>query len=630
MERIPGYRTIRRLGSGGMAEVFLVEREADGTRAAMKRLLPAYRDSDVMRRRFSHESRTTGSLNHPNIIKVIDYFETDDDCALVVEYIEGPSLDDLIEQSRVFPPIPAAMIAREILKALECAHAAGIVHRDLKPSNVLFRLDGTPVVTDFGIAYAPELTRLTQSGHLMGTPAYMSPEQASGEKVDPRADIYSTGAIVYEMLAGQPAFAGDSTAAVFMNILGGSRRDLFELNPTVDEQMEGIVDRCLAKDPEARFQDAATALRAVTGYLEGRLQPGDAGSLKRLVEDPPGAFTELHSRSSAAFVADAEKVLGRSRSGLELAHMQLSRALFLTPDDPAIQTRLRELSARLNISASPDLQKKIEVLEGKLSAHPDDPGATLQLARLYRQTGRLLQVEARLRQLRRTRPGDTYLLRQVASLVGETPLSPAAPHPPVPIVILDAPDRRRIPWRWIAGGIVIALVAGVTYYIGHFIDTRQSTLEGAILSEPLFDPNDEPAKIDPAQRRKTLLVTQAQRQANGGNPFEAIAMYDRLLREFPTDPEAASFKLAKGLLLSQMMRWFEAEPLLREVVKAGGKAGLDARVELASIAEKKAEYGEAAREWREIERLTRSDDPLHQRAAARAAEDESKTGEAPS
>ncbi len=630
MERIPGYRTIRRLGSGGMAEVFLVEREADGTRAAMKRLLPAYRDSDVMRRRFSHEGRTTGSLDHPNIIKVFDYIETDDDCALVIEYIDGPSLDDLIEQNRVFPPLLAAMVAGEILKALECAHAAGIVHRDLKPSNVLFRSDGAPVVTDFGIAYAPELTRLTQTGHLMGTPAYMSPEQASGEKIDPRADIYSTGAILYEMLAGQPAFAGDSTAAVFMNILGGSRRDLFELNPTVDEQLEGIVERCLAKDPEARFQDATTALRAVAGYLQGRMQPGDAGCLKRLVDDPPAVFKDLHSRTSAAFVADAEKTIARGRSGLERAHMQFSRAHFLTPDEPAIQARLRDIATKLNISASPDLQAKIQELEGKLASHPDNPAVTLQLARLYRQTGNLLRVEGRLRRLRRTRPGDTYLLRQVASLVGETPPPPAASPSTGAIVILDAPERRRIPWGWIATGIVVAAAAATTYSIGHFIDTRKSSIEGEILSQPLFDPNDEPAKIDPAERQKKLLVAQAQRHANGGSPFDAVVIYDQLLRVYPNDPEAASFKLAKALLLSQMMRWFEAEPLLREVAEAGGKSGLDACIELAAIAEKKADYPQAAREWREIERLTRPDDPLHQRAAERAAQDESKTGDAPS
>jgi eukaryotic-like serine/threonine-protein kinase len=214
--RFGSYQVIEPIGSGGMGEVYRARDTELGRDVALK-VLPSSFSTDAMRvARFEQEAKTLASLNQSNIAHIYGIARTESDTGIVMELVDGPTLADRIADGPL-PVEEALRIAGQIADGLEAAHERGIVHRDLKPANIKLRQDGTVKVLDFGIAKAlnasptgaPLSTPATQTGAVLGTPAYMSPEQARGKSVDKRADIWAFGCLLYEMLAGRAAFAGD-------------------------------------------------------------------------------------------------------------------------------------------------------------------------------------------------------------------------------------------------------------------------------------------------------------------------------------------------------------------------------------------------------------------------------------
>ena len=268
--RLGTYEIVALIGAGGMGEVY---RARDGklTRDVALKILPPLFARDPERlARFSREANLLATLNHPNIAAIYGFESSDHSPALVLEMVEGPTLADRIERG----PIPledALPIARQIADALEAAHAQGIVHRDLKPANIKVRDDGTVKVLDFGLAKAiavdsspgvvplsPTITSpaATAMGTIMGTAAYMSPEQARGRAVDKRSDIWAFGAVLYEMLTGRRAFDGEDVSYTLANILKGEP-DWSALPAGTPPAIERVLRRCLTKDPRLRTHDVA-------------------------------------------------------------------------------------------------------------------------------------------------------------------------------------------------------------------------------------------------------------------------------------------------------------------------------------------------------------------------------------
>jgi len=241
-----------------MAEVYVAEDELLNRTVAVKVLFPELARDEAFVERFRREARAAASLNHHNIVSVYDFGEDDGSWFIVMEYVEGRTLRDIIRTGGPMEPAPAAELASEVAAALAAAHAQGIIHRDVKPANVLIAAGtGTVKVTDFGIARAANARQsLTMPGTVLGTATYLSPEQAQGADVDVRTDIYSLGMVMYEMLAGKPPFTGDSPVAVAYQQLSQTAPPVSTVNPSVPPALAAVVTKAMSKDPAARQRSA--------------------------------------------------------------------------------------------------------------------------------------------------------------------------------------------------------------------------------------------------------------------------------------------------------------------------------------------------------------------------------------
>jgi beta-lactam-binding protein with PASTA domain len=256
------YRIINRLGSGGMAEVWCAEDTQLDRKVALKILQPRFAQDREFVERFRREASAAAGLQHPNVVSVFDRGEFDGTYYIAMEYVEGASLRDLINRGM---SVEAAVgVTRQILAAARFAHSHGVIHRDLKPGNVLVDRHGRASVADFGIAKAG-VSEITQTGSVMGTAQYLSPEQAQGLEVTAASDLYSIGVILYEGLTGRVPFEADSAVAVALKQVSEAPRPPSELNPAVPRALDAVVLKALAKDPANRFasvDEFATALDA--------------------------------------------------------------------------------------------------------------------------------------------------------------------------------------------------------------------------------------------------------------------------------------------------------------------------------------------------------------------------------
>jgi serine/threonine-protein kinase len=250
------YRVEDVLGRGGMASVYLA-RDAELERpVAVKVLAEHLADQAAFRDRFLREARLAAQLSHPNIVQVFDVGEEDGTPFIVMECVEGSTLGDELRTRGPLEPNEVVDLALQICGGLEHAHAAGLVHRDIKPQNLLLRPDGTVKIADFGIARAAETTRLTQMGSVLGTAAYLAPEQALGEEVTASADIYSLGCVLYELLTGRTPHVFKTLPELVVKHREEAITPLREVRSEVPERLEAAVMHSLARNPEYRPESA--------------------------------------------------------------------------------------------------------------------------------------------------------------------------------------------------------------------------------------------------------------------------------------------------------------------------------------------------------------------------------------
>ena len=261
------YRITRRLGSGGMAHVYCAEHVLLGRQLAVKVLHSHLARDQEMRERFRREAEASSQLAHPHICPILDYGESDSAVYLVMPYLAGGSLADRIVRDRTVPAPEAASICVQVACALDYAHRRGVVHRDIKPDNILFDDDGHALITDLGIATARFHGRLTGTGRAMGTPHYMSPEQAMGKMIDGRSDLYAIGIMLYEMLLGFPPFDGADSYSVGYKQVHEAPVAPDVVDSRTPAPLSAIVMRCLAKQAAERYQTGHDLADALIGYL---------------------------------------------------------------------------------------------------------------------------------------------------------------------------------------------------------------------------------------------------------------------------------------------------------------------------------------------------------------------------
>jgi len=303
LPQIPGYRLIRKLGHGGMADVYLGVQENLQREVAIKVLVSSLFRDEQFSLRFIKEAQTAARLSHPNIITIHDIGQIGDTYFIVMEYLHE-SLNDRIKKVGIVPPREALDIVKMIASALDYAHNNGFIHRDIKPDNIMFRSDGTAVLVDFGIARAIDsTTHLTRTGMSIGTPYYMSPEQCRGEKIDGRSDIYSLGVQLFELLTGKLPYKAENSAGIILKHI----QDPVPRLPLELCRYQPLLDKMMAKDKEMRSACAAELVKFIEGFLiaqEHQLTPPmptmPAGPVTRLEMPTAEQLTVPTPRPSAA------------------------------------------------------------------------------------------------------------------------------------------------------------------------------------------------------------------------------------------------------------------------------------------------------------------------------------------
>jgi len=327
------YRLDEVVASGGAAIVWRAFDEHLARPVAVKLLHPHHAGDATVVERFQREARAAAGLSHPNVVRIYDTGREDGIVWLVMELVEGPSLRDVLLRREPLDAVVVAAVGEQVARALAAAHTQGLVHRDIKPANILIATDGTVKVTDFGIAKALSGSdaTLTNPGTVMGTAAYVAPEQLEGADIDARADVYALGIVLYEALVGRPAFSGDTPAAT------AAMRLSYELLPPrrarsdVPEELDEIVTRATRRDRTARYADGAALADVLTpllasrpSLLTARLLPGAAAVNHTALDEPLEAATGAFARPG-----DVRRMLGSAVSGAAVTAAALLAVLFL-------------------------------------------------------------------------------------------------------------------------------------------------------------------------------------------------------------------------------------------------------------------------------------------------------------
>ena len=294
------YRVIKRLGSGGMAAVYLATDERLDRPVAVKRLHTASHD-ELDSRRFQREAKLGASLSHPNLVSIFDTEEDEESVLLVMEYVEGETLADLLARGPV-EPARAVEIVHAVAAALDHAHANGIVHRDVKPANVLLGKDGSVKLADLGIAKAVERTEITGTGTVLGTPAYMAPEQLEGRKLSSAVDVYALATLAYEMLTGERARRGRTAVEIAHQVVNELPPNARDVNPDIPAEAAAVLRAGMAREPRERPRSA----RDLAGRLEAAFdRPDTPAATRRIAPAPQRVEPAARRFSPAALLAVA-------------------------------------------------------------------------------------------------------------------------------------------------------------------------------------------------------------------------------------------------------------------------------------------------------------------------------------
>ena len=330
------YEPIEQIGTGGMATVWRARDTHLGRFVAIKRLLPHLAGDPVAAQRFNREARAAAGLSHPGIVTVFDSGEDEEGPFLVLELIEGPTLADHLAETGPLDPASVVDIVSQVASALEHAHAQGVVHRDVKPANVILEAGGRARLADFGIARTIEdPATITDSGELIGSITYLAPEILSGQPATPVSDVYSLGAVAYELLAGRPPYQAETPAALLDEVRQGTPRSLRGIAP---DQMASAISSAMARDPAARPATAGALAAAMVGSATLVMRP-EAGSPSTGIaggSDEPTVVSALPSAPAAGVErAPTSRIRWLFAAGL-LAVLALAATAMTMDRDPGL------------------------------------------------------------------------------------------------------------------------------------------------------------------------------------------------------------------------------------------------------------------------------------------------------
>lgn len=326
------YEVVGELGQGAMGVVYKATDPLIDRIVAIKTitLSLAQEEREEYEGRFYQEAKAAGRLSHPNIVTIYDVGRSGDIAYIAMEFLQGRELRDILNDDKLLPVDQVLDIVSQVAMGLAYAHEHGIIHRDVKPSNIMVGRDGHVKITDFGIARMASAGVRTQTGMVLGSPKYMSPEQVMGKLTDQRSDIFSLGVVLYEMLTGQPAFMGENVNAIMYQTLNAIPQPPKSLNPAVPEMLNFIVAKALAKDVENRYQNAkdfANDLRACRGTMPSTVVSTDAASISgaAFLTEPAQQEGEVNEEADPAIAMRLSPSFDSAGATMRLAAMTASK-----------------------------------------------------------------------------------------------------------------------------------------------------------------------------------------------------------------------------------------------------------------------------------------------------------------
>jgi tRNA A-37 threonylcarbamoyl transferase component Bud32 len=350
--RLPSrYRVLAEVGQGGMAVVYRAEDETLKREVAIKVLHAHLMEEPESKERLQREAQAVAKLHHDNILQVFDYSGGDSPASYIVtEFIDGQTLKQFFTSRKTPPPEVAALIAIEVGAALSHAHEQGILHRDVKPENVMVRRDGMLKLMDFGVAQIVDLERMTVTGQLVGSPAYMAPEVFDGKPLDFRTDVFSVGIMLYQMATGALPFSGRNPHEVLKRIAEGRFADPRTLNRLIADRLSRVISRALERKPEDRYPSVAAMVSDLRAYVADAGLDDARVELHKFFTDPDGYETALPARVVTALVQSGkrEQTAGKLARALEC----WNRALALEPRNADVLKALNRLEGRRRVFGS--------------------------------------------------------------------------------------------------------------------------------------------------------------------------------------------------------------------------------------------------------------------------------------
>jgi serine/threonine protein kinase len=389
-EIIGDYELLAKLGEGGMGTVYKGRHRLSGQLVAIKRVPPEAMANQTLSKRFEQEFTAAKALDHPNIVRALDYWATEDEAILVMEYVDGESLGAKLERDGPLPETQAILLITQVAQGLHHAHQRGLIHRDVKPDNILINLAGQAKLTDLGLAKDLEAaTNLTHTGRALGTPHYMAPEQFRNAKAaNVRSDVFSLAATLYTMVTGQLPFKGNGLLATFLKMAKNDLISPRKLVPTLSKRVDGVIRKALEAEPELRPASCRQFLEELLGqettvpaeaaadldvwYVEYRDEHG-------AVYSDVGSTQDVRRFLKDRRLGDPAKVrVGRTREGLNHHPWSLSEFQDLAPATPAPSQPAKDPAAGPDLSAGrgvPTVEPTIPVPGAKVSCPNASPDA---------------------------------------------------------------------------------------------------------------------------------------------------------------------------------------------------------------------------------------------------------------
>ena len=347
MQKIGPYEIIKEVGQGTLAIVYEAQDPLLKRKVALKVLHPIFSKNKNNLERLRQEAQTLAQLNHPNIIRIYEFLDENEAKGIVTEYMEGQNLAQFLEKhSPLFPEI-ACLIISDILSALEHAHSKRIVHRDIKPQNIIISREGHLKLADFSIAKIMDKECLTLTGALVGSPFYMSPEQALGKDIDERSDIFTTGILFYHLITGHLPFFDEDPKALFKKILSASLQKPSTLNSKISDALQAIILKALQKEKEKRYQKAWEFRYDILTYLKNTKLPLEEFHLKDFFDHPQAYTKTLITKLTQAYLTQGSLSF-QNKKYIEASHYW-NTVLELDPDNTEVQKQLKKLSSQKRV-----------------------------------------------------------------------------------------------------------------------------------------------------------------------------------------------------------------------------------------------------------------------------------------